>query len=221
MGRSRSYGARANYARDKAAVAEASGGPIPEYYGTPPRSDKPSLMITVFLHLLRLFPFLCGGHRQLAFVEAFPDDTAPSHLLHDRDTDLRPRLSATRNGLGDPRSAHGRSQPMAESLRGAAHRLDPARVPRPSPRSQRTPPAPHPDPLLRVLSPGTHSPLARQGRTRQTANRAAAVRCDYPDSRSRWSASSLRPTRRSPTLGSLPRRRPTPPALVFLLARYP
>ena len=23
-------------------------------------------MITVLLHLLRLFPFLCGGHRQLA-----------------------------------------------------------------------------------------------------------------------------------------------------------
>ena len=77
-------------------------------------SDNPSLMISVFLYLLRLFPFLCGGHRQLAvenlalrqqlivykrttehptaawtaqqIVEAFPDDTAPSYVLHDRDT---------------------------------------------------------------------------------------------------------------------------------------
>ena len=28
--------------------------------------DNLSSMITLVLHLLRLFPFLCGGHRQLA-----------------------------------------------------------------------------------------------------------------------------------------------------------
>jgi putative transposase len=28
--------------------------------------DNPSLMITLLLHLFRLLPFLCGGHRQLA-----------------------------------------------------------------------------------------------------------------------------------------------------------
>ena len=28
--------------------------------------DNPSLMITLLLHLLRLLPFVCGGHRQLA-----------------------------------------------------------------------------------------------------------------------------------------------------------
>jgi hypothetical protein len=28
--------------------------------------DNPTLMITLLLHRLRLFPFLCGGHRQLA-----------------------------------------------------------------------------------------------------------------------------------------------------------
>jgi len=28
--------------------------------------DNPTLMITLLLHLLRLFPFLCSGHRQLA-----------------------------------------------------------------------------------------------------------------------------------------------------------
>jgi hypothetical protein len=27
-------------------------------------------MITTLLHLFRLFPFLCGGHRQLALVSA-------------------------------------------------------------------------------------------------------------------------------------------------------
>src|SRR5438876_11614311 len=61
------------------------------------------------------------------------------------------------------------------------------------PRSERTAPAPHPDPLLRLLSPGPHSSLARQGRTRGTAKRAAGPGHDHPNSRSRWPASSLRP----------------------------
>src|SRR5262249_41252129 len=40
-------------------------------------------------------------------------------------------------------------QPVAEPVRGAAHRLDPPKVPRSCRRAQRTPPAPHPNPLLR------------------------------------------------------------------------
>src|SRR6267143_5222431 len=39
---------------------------------------------------------------------------------------LRAGVSATRQEHGDPRSPHGAPQPLAESLRGAAHRLDPA-----------------------------------------------------------------------------------------------
>src|SRR3989449_9765719 len=75
----------------------------------------------------------------------------------------------------------------------AAHRLDPARMSRSCPRSERTPPTAHPGALLRLLSPGSNSSLARQGHTRRTASRAAEGRHDHPDSRSRWPASSLRP----------------------------
>ena len=46
---------------------------------------------------------------------------------------------------------------------------------------------------LRVLSPGAHSPLARQGRARRPAHRAAGARHDHHDSRSRRLASSLHP----------------------------
>ena len=46
---------------------------------------------------------------------------------------------------------------------------------------------------LRVLSPGAHSPLARQGRARRPANRAAGARHDHHDSRSRRLTSSLHP----------------------------
>src|SRR3989449_3592509 len=49
---------------------------------------------------------------------------------------------------------------MAEPLRGAAHRLHPARVPESRPRPWRTAPAPPPDPLLRVLSPGAYTHLS-------------------------------------------------------------
>lgn len=52
-----------------------------------------------------------------------------------------------------------------------------------------------------VLPPGPHSPLARQGCTRRTANRAGGTRHDHHDSRSRWPTSSLRPP------GSVVRRR--------------
>jgi len=81
---------------------------------------------------------------------------------------------------------------MAESLRRATHRLGATRVPKPYRRSRRAASATHPDRVLRVLPPGPHTPLARQGCTRRPANRAAGARDDHPDSRGRWSASSLR-----------------------------
>src|SRR5437660_5045329 len=85
---------------------------------------------------------------------------------------------------------------MAEPLRGAAHRLHPARVSESRPRPWRTTPAPHPGSLLRVLPPGAYSPLARQGCAPRPANRAAGTRQGHPDSRSRWPPPSLRPTGR-------------------------
>src|SRR6266566_1745391 len=65
---------------------------------------------------------------------------------------------------------------MAEPLRGAAHRLHPARVSESRPRPWRTTPAPHPGSLLRVLPPGAYSPLARQGCAPLPFNRAAVGR---------------------------------------------
>jgi len=64
--------------------------------------------------------------RQL--VEAFPDDTAPTYLLRDRDgvygDEFVQRLTGTgiRQVLTAPRA-------LAESLRGACHRVHPSRVP--------------------------------------------------------------------------------------------
>src|SRR5258707_583292 len=188
-------------------------------------------MITLLLHLLRLFPFLCGSHRQLAvenlalrqqlavykrttarpklrttdrlfwiwlarvwagwrqplvivtpdtvlrwqrrrfreywttlqIVDAFPDDSAPSYLLRDRDQVYGQRFRHRVKGMGDRRSPQDAPQPVAKSLRGAAHRLGATRVPQPYCRSRRAASATHPDRVLRVLSPGSHASLARQG----------------------------------------------------------
>src|SRR5438093_6640582 len=76
---------------------------------------------------------------------------------------LRRTVSAPSEGHADPGSPHGPAQPVAEPLRGAAHRLDPARVSESRSGSRRKPPAPHSDPLLLLLSPGSHASRARQG----------------------------------------------------------
>jgi hypothetical protein len=48
-------------------------------------------MITLLLHLLRLFPFLCGGHRQLAL-----ENLALRHQLAVyKRTGTRPKLRRT------------------------------------------------------------------------------------------------------------------------------
>src|SRR2546425_3308054 len=85
---------------------------------------------------------------------------------------------------------------MAESLRGAADRLYPARVSESRPRPWRTAPTPHPGSLLRVLPPGAYSPLARQGCAPRPANSKAGTRQSHLDSGSRWPPPSLRPTGR-------------------------
>ena len=48
-------------------------------------------MITVLLHLLRLFPFLCGGHRQLALENLAPRQ----QLAVYKRTTPRPKLRGT------------------------------------------------------------------------------------------------------------------------------
>src|SRR5438094_1392937 len=86
--------------------------------------------------------------------------------------DLRRALSPPREGHEYRGSRHRTAQPMAECLRRAAHWLNPTRVPESCSRSRGTTPTPHPDRLLRLLSPGSHASRARQGHTQCPARRA-------------------------------------------------
>jgi hypothetical protein len=91
------------------------------------------------------------------------------------------------------RGPHGRPQPLAESLCRTAHRFGPTRMSWPCPRSERAPPAPYPDSLLRVLHPHQNPPLTRQGCTGRAAYRAAGDRQGRANPRSRWPPSPIRP----------------------------
>ena len=66
-----------------------------------------------------------------------------------------------------------------------AHWLNPAQVSRSCPHPWRPALAPHPDPLLRVLTPRTNSSVARQGCARRQTHPAAGGGPDHGDSRSR------------------------------------
>jgi hypothetical protein len=63
-----------------------------------------------------------------ATAAAFPDESAPRYMLRDRE-DLRRPLPASRDGYEHHRALRRPTQPLAESLRRAAHWLDPTRVP--------------------------------------------------------------------------------------------
>src|SRR3989449_4349340 len=126
-------------------------------------------------------------------VDAFPDDSAPSYLLRDRDQVYGQQFQHRVKGHEDRRSPHGAAQPVAESFRRAPHRFDPARVSESRSRSRRKTTTPHPGSLLRVLSPGSRSSLARQGCAGRQVRRALRRGQHRGDSRSRWPASSLRP----------------------------
>src|SRR2546422_2839996 len=156
------------------------------------------VLVVLAHHRRRVVPFNVTEHPTAHWtaqqiVDAFPDDSAPAYLLRDRDQvygeQFRHRVKGMRieEVLTAPHSPW--QNPHAERLIG----LDPPRVSRSCRHPGRKTPAPHLDPLLRVLSPGSHSSLARQGHTRRTANQATGPGHDHPDSRSRWPASSLRP----------------------------
>ena len=116
-----------------------------------------------------------AGWTAQQIVEAFPDDTAPAYLLRDRDRiyghAFRHRVKGMgiRDVLTAPQSPW--QNPFAERLIGSIR----ARMSGSRPRPERTPPAPHPDPLFRLLSSGTHSPPAPEGCTGWEANRAPEV----------------------------------------------
>ena len=100
-------------------------------------------------------------------VDAFPDDSAPSFLLRDRDSIYGDAFRQRVKGMGIGEVLTAAHSPWQNPF---AERLDSARVSESRPRPRRTAPAPHPHPLLRVLPPGAHSPLARQGCTRRPAS---------------------------------------------------
>ncbi len=158
-------------------------------------------------------------------VDAFPDDSAPSYLLRDRDQVYGQRFRHRLKGMGDRRSPQDAPQPVAKSLRGAAHRLGATRVPQPYCRSRRAASATHPDRVLRVLSPGSHASLARQGCAGCQARRAPRGGQNRAHARSGWPASSLRPPRgvvQHPTgRPSPPPRHATRPALLLSGHRKP
>ena len=70
-------------------------------------------------------------------VDAFPNDTAPSYLLRDRDAVYGYAFRQRVKGMGIGEVLTAPSQPVAESVRGTAHRLGPARVSGPCSRPER------------------------------------------------------------------------------------
>ena len=101
-------------------------------------------------------------------TEAFPWDSAPTHLIRDRDAAYG--LAVTRGHRGSPDCAAGT---LAEWACGAADRLDPPRMPRLRRRPRRSPPAPHPWRLHRVLQRNQATPVAGQGFTWSSADPTA------------------------------------------------
>src|SRR2546428_13059531 len=153
-----------------------------------------------------------------------PGSAAPAYLLRDRDQvygeHFRLRVKGMRieEVLTAPHSPW--QNPHAERLIG----LDPPRVSRSCRHPGRKTPAPHLDPLLLVLSSGSHSSLARQGCARRPAYRAAGAGLGHAASRSRRPASSIRPaggiTQPRPP-GPPPLTRPPPTPSSFELAFVP
>src|SRR5437899_7010456 len=130
-----------------------------DFFTVPTARRRVLFVFVVLAHdRRRVLHFNVTGHPTAAWttqqiVEAFPDDSAPSYLPPRPRLGLRSRVPATPQGQGRRRSPDGAPQPMAEPLRGAAHRLHPARVPESRRRPWRTAPAPYPGSLLRVLPP--------------------------------------------------------------------
>jgi hypothetical protein len=125
-------------------------------------------------------------------VDAFPDDSAPAHLLRDRDAVYGDAFPQRLTGMGIEEvltAPHSPWQnPFAERLIGSI----PARVSQSRARAQRVTPPPHPDPIPRLLPSGADTSLAREGRPRLQDHRASRRGPDRTASGSRRPTPSLR-----------------------------
>ena len=84
-------------------------------------------------------------------TEAFPWDSAPTDLIRDRDASLRPCRQAASCGDGHPGSPDCAALTLAEWPCGEADWLDPSRMPGSRRDLWRSPPAPSPQGLCRLL----------------------------------------------------------------------
>ena len=131
------------------------------------------VLVVLAHHRRRVVHFNVTEHPTAAWtaqqlVDAFPNDSAPSYLLRDRDTVYGAAFRHRVNGMGirEVLTAPFRpwQNPFAERLIGSIRR----EVPRPLHRAGQAAPAAYPDRVLRVLSADAHAPFSRQRRTRWT-----------------------------------------------------
>ena len=130
------------------------------------------VLVVLAHHRRRVVHFNVTEHPTAAWtaqqlVDAFPNDSAPSYLLRDRDTVYGAAFRHRVNGMGirEVLTAPSRpwQNPFAERLIGSIRRER-----RPWHRAGRAAPAAYPDRVLRVLSADAHAPFSRQRRTRWT-----------------------------------------------------
>jgi hypothetical protein len=205
-------------ADDVLANDRSPSSPLPSTCGVPrrghPRRGAPSLTFFVVptLTFRLLFGFLILRHhrRELVhvnvtdhptaartahqLVESFPEETAPKYLLRDRDAIYGDEFVRRVKGPGDERDPHRPSRRPGRIPSLSPDRFDPTRVPESRPRPRRKPPAPHPGPLLPLLSPGSHTSRARQGCAGRQAHRAPGGGQDRGASPSWRPAPSLHPS---------------------------
>jgi transposase len=154
----------ANHARDLVSI---------DFFTVPTASLRVLLVLVLLAHQRRrVVHFHVTEHPTAAWtaqqlVDAFPNDSAPSYLLRDRDTVYGAAFRHRVNGMGIREVLTAPSlpwqNPIAERLIGSIRRER-----RPWHRAGRAAPAAYPDRVLRVLSADAHPPFSRQRRTRWT-----------------------------------------------------
>jgi putative transposase len=109
--------------------------------------------------------------------EAFPEDTAPRYLIHDRDPAFA-ALTATTSGMGIEELRTAARSPWQNVCR-AAHRLHPTRVPRSRDRRKRNRIGSRLESVPGVLPPIANASLAGEGLAAPSAALASALATEH------------------------------------------